>query len=159
MFPDARFVHVVRDPYMILPSTMHVWKRLYRDQGVQTPLYDGLEEYVLRTFVEMYEAFERDRALIAPGRLSEVRYEDLVADIPGEMRRIYGDLELDGFDDCLPLIEKYAEEQAGYQRNSYELAAEARVQVTRRWDGYIRKYGYARPAVEASHPREVSAGA
>ncbi len=33
LFPRAKFVHIVRDPYVIFPSTLNLWKRLYRDQG------------------------------------------------------------------------------------------------------------------------------
>ena len=30
MFPDARFVHIVRDPYVVFPSTVNLWKSLAR---------------------------------------------------------------------------------------------------------------------------------
>ena len=39
LFPDARFVHVVRDPCVIFPSTINLWRRHYRDQGLQVPKY------------------------------------------------------------------------------------------------------------------------
>ena len=29
LFPDARFVHIVRDPYVVFPSTVNLWKSLY----------------------------------------------------------------------------------------------------------------------------------
>ncbi|MGW8257800.1 MAG: sulfotransferase family protein, partial [Thermoguttaceae bacterium] len=45
LFPKAKFVHIVRDPYVIFLSTINLWKRLYRDQGLQSPKYKGLEEY------------------------------------------------------------------------------------------------------------------
>ena len=66
MFPKAKFVHIVRDPYVIFPSTVNLWKRLYRDQGLQVPTYEGLDEHVFTTFTRMYETFERDRGLMAP---------------------------------------------------------------------------------------------
>ena len=93
-FPDARFVHIVRDPLVVFASTVNLWKRLYRYQGLQMPHYRDLEERVFQTFQRMYEAFEQDRPLIPPSRFSEVRYEDLIADPIGQMRRIYEELEL-----------------------------------------------------------------
>ena len=50
MFPKAKFVHIVRDPYVIFPSTVNLWKRLYRDEGLQVPTYEGLEEHVFSSF-------------------------------------------------------------------------------------------------------------
>lgn len=143
MFPDARFVHIVRDPYTVFPSTIQLWKRLFCDQGLQKPRFEELEEYVFSMFEQMYQAFERDRALLAPARLCEVRYEDLLADMTGQMRRIYDTLELDGFDEILPEVRKYVEARAGYQPNHYEVSPEAREQISRRWVSYMRQYGYA----------------
>jgi hypothetical protein len=143
MFPDARFVHIVRDPYAVFPSTIHLWTRLFRDQGLQKPRFEGLEEYVFGMFERMYQAFERDRELLAPARLCEVRYEDLVADMTGQMRRIYDTLELGGFDLALPEIRKYVEDRAGYKANHYELSPEVRARISRRWGSYMRQYGYA----------------
>ena len=83
MFPKAKFVHIVRDPYMLFPSTIHLWKRLYCDQGLQKPNFNGLEEHIFNTLTRMYNAFERDRHLIGPGQFCEVRYENLIADPVG----------------------------------------------------------------------------
>lgn len=133
MFPDARFVHIVRDPYVVFASTLHHWKRLFRDQGLQRPHFEGLEELVLETGDRMFEAFERDRPLLGRGRFCEVRYEDLVADMPGQMRRIYETLELSEFDQVLSAIRQYAVARAGYQTNRYEIPPETRERISRRW--------------------------
>ena len=142
LFPDARFVHIVRDPYVVFASTVNLWKRLYRYQGLQAPPYPGLEERVLRTFWRMYEAFEQDRPLIPPSRLSEVRYEDLIADPVAQMRRIYAELELDQFEAVLPALEKYVRGKADYQPNRYEISPETRAEVARRWGDFMHRYGY-----------------
>ena len=79
MFP-ARFVHIVRDPYTVFASTVNLWKTLYTKHGLQTPRYEGLEEYVLQTFEQIYDKFERDRSLLGADQFCEIRYEDLVRD-------------------------------------------------------------------------------
>ena len=142
LFPDARFVHIYRDPYVVFPSTMNLWKRLSRDQGLQKPRYEGLEEYVFATFKRMYEAFERDRPAIPANRLAEVRYEDLIADPISQMRRIYGELELGEFDAVAPALEEFVAGQSDYKPNRYEISPEIRAEITRRWAPFIEKYGY-----------------
>ncbi len=143
MFPDARFVHIVRDPFVVFPSTVNLWKRLYKDEGFQTPRFEGLEDHVFETLVQMYEAFERDRKLVPAGRFCEIRYEDLVADPIGQMRRVYEELDLGGLEDALPVIADHMKGQAGYRKNQYQIAPELREEIARRWSGYIAKYGYA----------------
>jgi hypothetical protein len=145
MFPDARFVHIVRDPLAVFASTMHLWKRLCRDQGLQSPRFDDLEERILSAYERMYESFERDLPLLAPARFCEVRYEDLVADMPGQMRRIYEALELGGFEQALPAIRDYAKKHADYRPNRYTISEQAREQVARRWGvrGAVKTLGLA----------------
>ncbi len=142
MYPDARFVHITRDPYVVFASTVNLWKRLRRDEGFQTPRYDGLDEYVLETFKQMYAAFDRDRELIPEGRFSEVRYEDLVGDQTGQMKRIYGEIGLDGFEAVLPELEAYVESHKNYKTNRYEIDPEVRRMVDEHWGFYVERYGY-----------------
>jgi len=142
LFAEARFVHIYRDPYVVFPSTMNLWKRMSRDQGLQHPRYEGLEEQIFETFNRMYGVFERDRELIDPGRFTEVSYEELVADPVGQLRRIYEELDLGDFDKVQPRVEEFLASRAGYQRNRYEISPETRAEITRRWGAFIDKYGY-----------------
>ena len=146
LFPDARFVHIVRDPYVVFPSTVNLWKSLYRKHGLQKPTFAGLNEYVFRTFTMLYEKLEEGRKLVPPHRFHELRYEDLVSDPIGQMRALYEGLELDGFEEARPGIEKYLAEHTDYQTNRYPvLSKELRAEIGRRWGAVLDKYGYAAP--------------
>jgi len=143
LFPHARFVHIIRDPYVVFPSTVNLWKRLYRDQGLQSPKYSGLREQVFQTLLRMYEVFGSERESIPPAQFCEIRYEDLVEDPVGQMRRVYQSLELGQFDKVRPAIEKQLAALAGYRTNRYEISAETRAEIARRWKPFFDEYGYA----------------
>jgi hypothetical protein len=155
LFPQARFVHIVRQPCVVFPSTMHLWRSLFRTQALQVARTEGLEEFVLRTFERMDARYEATRGLIPTGQLWEMRYEDLVADPRGQLRILYERLGLGAFERVLPRIEGYLAEHAGYETNRYTLAPEWRQQVAERWGGYARRYGYADEA--AVGPAEAPA--
>ena len=144
MFPKARFVHIVRDPYVVFSSTVNLWKRLYRDEGLQMPHYRGLEEYVFQTLVRMYDAFERDRTLIDPAHFCEVHYEELVEDPLGQMQKVYEHLHLGEFEEIRPALEKFAAGQKDFKTNKYQLAAEKRAEIADRWGFFFDRYGYER---------------
>ncbi|MFZ5832835.1 MAG: sulfotransferase family protein [Planctomycetota bacterium] len=149
MYPKAKFVHIVRDPYVVFVSTMNLWRRLYADHGLQSPKFEGLREYVFETFLEMYEAFDRDRAILGEHQFSEVRYEELVANPIVEMQRVYDELQLGGFDDVLPALTKYFADKAEYKTNKYQLDPALEAEITQRWGDFIERYGYMRQAVRA----------
>jgi len=142
LFPDARFIHIVRDPYVVFPSTVNLWKSLYETHGMQKPTFAGLEEHVFATFTHMYRKLEEGRKLVKASRFYEVRYEDLVADPIGEVQKLYEHLALGEFEEVRARLQEYLAKTEGYRTNKYELAQELRAEITRRWGEVIRRYGY-----------------
>jgi hypothetical protein len=142
LFPDARFVHIVRDPYVVFPSTVHLWKSLYLMHGLQKPNFIGLEEYVFDSFNRLYDRLEEGRRLVQPSRFFELRYEDLVRDPIGQVRALYTRLELGGFDRVLPRLQAFVALLAGYETNRYELSPALEAEITRRWGKVMGQYGY-----------------
>jgi hypothetical protein len=142
LFPDALFVHIVRDPYVVFPSTVNLWKTLYRTHGLQKPGFSGLEDQVFETGLRMYDRLEQTRGLVAPSRFYELRYEELVRNPVGQMRALYEHLGLGEFERVLPRLQQYLASVAGYETNRYQLTAVQRAEVTRRWGRIIERYGY-----------------
>ncbi len=144
VFPNARFIHIVRDPLVLFPSTVRLWKSLSEVQGFQIPHDDAgwMENSVLDNFVRMYECFEQDRELIPPGRLVDIRYEDLVADPVGEMRQIYQRLGLGDFADVEPALLRHTMKTRDYKTNKYSLPPDVAERVRGRWAPYFQRYGY-----------------
>ena len=145
LFPDARFVHIVRDPRVVFPSTVNLWKAMARGHGLQRPDWPGLEEKVLTEFRVIYDRLEEARPLLnaRPGRFYELRYEELVKNPAGELKKVYDALDLGGFEDARPRVEEYLRQNAGYETNKYELTDAQRAAVEARWGDVIRRYGYA----------------
>jgi hypothetical protein len=142
LFPDAKFVHIVRDPVNVFLSTVRLWRSLYQVQGLQVDKGQDVSEYVLSTFERMYESFEEDRQLLRAGHYFEVRYEDLVANPVEQIRAMYQRLNLGDFEHVRPQLEAFLETKKDYQTNRFEPPAEVRSMVLERWTDFARRYGY-----------------
>jgi hypothetical protein len=142
LFPEACFINIVRDPFVLFASTVRLWKSLYAAQGLQRPRCQGLEEHVLATLCRMHERLEAARPLVAPSRFYDLRYEDLVADPVGELRAVYEHFGWGGFAEVLPAVERYLAEVGDYQTNRHQIEPQWRDQVARRWQPYFERYGY-----------------
>jgi len=144
-FPGAKFIHISRDPYSLIPSTVRLWQSLDYIQGFNRPRYDlpWLYNYIGDTFETLYEAFERQRTEIDDAHLIDVRYEDLVADTPAVIRSIYERLELGDFDTRIaePLA-KYLDSQKDYKVNKHELPPKLKAMIEQRCVPHLAKYGY-----------------
>jgi hypothetical protein len=142
LFPDARFVHIVRNPFNVFPSTLNLWRRLYEVQGLQKPTFEGLENYVFDTYLQLFEQLHQGRALVSPSRFCELRYEDLVKEPIGQLRAVYQHLDLGDFQSMVPRVEKYLKDTEDYRTNRYELTPETRERIAQRWGQVARRYGY-----------------
>jgi hypothetical protein len=142
VFPNARFVHIVRDPCVVFPSTIRLWKRMETVHGAQLPKFEDLDDEVLDRFNRVFAAFEEEFTLIDPQRFCEIKYEDLVRNPVDEVRRVYQKLELPGFEAMLPALQDYASGMSDYQTNLYEISPELRQKIHSRCASYIERYGY-----------------
>lgn len=142
-FPGAQFVHIVRDPREVYPSTVHTWKQIWDSVGFQTPNFDDVDEYVLGSFERMYASFDREREQLGPDRLHELRYEDLVRDPVGEVEKIYLKFGLSSFETARPKLVEHATKAREYRPNRHQLPDEIWGKIAARWKGYIDRYGYA----------------
>jgi hypothetical protein len=145
MFPDARFLHIVRDPFVVVPSTVRLWRSLHAVQALQRDRSEAIEPYVFNAFDEMYAAFERDRAAVGD-RLHEVRYESLVADPVATLSTAYDALGLGDFARVRPALERHVASMRAYRTNRYDLEPDLIARIGDRLAGFIRRYGYASEA-------------
>jgi hypothetical protein len=142
MFPGARFVHMVRHPYSLFPSTRRTWQALDAAQGFQIPHHKNLDDYVFNSLNRMYEAFDRQQAQIDPAHICQVRYEDLVQDPQGQLQYVYRHLQLGDFEYVRGGVEKFLARHRGYKVNRHELEPALKAEIDRRWSGYLQRYDY-----------------
>jgi hypothetical protein len=136
MFPNARYVHIFRDPFAVFPSTDHFWRTMYRTYGLQVPRFENLKDFIFDTYLKMSESIASARTAIGE-RWHDLRYEDLVGDPLGELRDLYAHLDLGDFGEAGPAITAWLAEQSDYRTNSYDLPEALRAEIQRRWSREI----------------------
>ena len=80
---------------------------------------------------------------------------ELVADPIDEMRRVYEQLELGGFEAVRPAIEQYFSNQKDYKTNRYQTPPAAKAEINRRWQAFFEQYGYETDGAAAPEPLSV----
>lgn len=142
MFPDAKFIYVVRDPTPVYSSTLKLWRTLYAVHGYQKPRFEHLEEEVIAGFAHFHERFEATKSLIPAGNLLTVKYEELVADPSALLKRTYASLDLGNYGAVAPVIGDYLAKQRDYRPNHHELDEATRELLRERWRGYYDLHEY-----------------
>jgi omega-hydroxy-beta-dihydromenaquinone-9 sulfotransferase len=143
LFPDARFVHIRRDPYVVFLSTRHMFRAVAPIFRLQEGAGAAEDDRVIAAYIEMYDAYFEQRTLIPEGRLREVGYEDLEQKPVDVVGSIYDSFGLAGFAELRPRLEGYLGSIAGYRKNRHdELSESLRRRIDREWSRSIGEWGY-----------------
>jgi omega-hydroxy-beta-dihydromenaquinone-9 sulfotransferase len=119
MFPDAKFLYLHRNPYDVFKSSCHLRRTLISENTLGRDVFEGTEEEVIDSFRLGFEVYQRDKQLIPAGNLSEVGYDDLTADPSGELRRIYSELGISGFEALEKSLEPELDSLKRYKKNQF----------------------------------------
>jgi hypothetical protein len=143
MFPDARFVHIHRDPYRVFQSFRHFFDTATWHTYLQKPDVAGIDDRILRQYNVLHDAFFEQRALIPAGRFHELGFADLERDPAGEIARLYETLGLAGFDAYRPRLREQLNSLANYRKNEFpELAPALRRKIAREWRRGFEEWHY-----------------
>ena len=143
MFPDAKFIHIHRNPYDVFPSFKKTYQANVTWHRLQPIRPNELEDWILRQYREMYEVYFEERSLVPAENFHEVCYEELERDPLGQIQNIYEELNLPEFTETQPALQSYINSISGYQKNRFpELPAELKDRIAEEWGMSFEQWGY-----------------
>ena len=142
LYPDAKFIHIYRNPLEVFQSHLHLFKKLLPMLSFQEISDGELEEIVFSVYVQIHEKYFKEKHLIPQGNLSEIRYEDLIADPIMHLENIYKTLSLPGFEKSKPAFEKELTSHRNYTRNNFSMDPVLAEKIEKRWRFAFEKFGY-----------------
>lgn len=145
-FPDAKFVHIHRNPFVVAASTIHMREQTDWENFLQVPetaFIEGRATQVALVGQKLFDRFLTDRALIPPENLIEVAYSDL-SERPREvLDSIYDHLTLPRGDRYEATIGGYLDGLRGYRTNVLTIDDELASLVREYWKPVFDEYGYS----------------
>ena len=144
LFPQAKFIHIARNPYDVFLSNRKLYHTVLPRAQVQQVSPQQIDALILGFYRRLLQKYLADKALIPPGSLVEVRYEELEAAPLEQLRRVYEQLELPGFARAEPAVRAYLGSIAGYRKNRHALSGEVIASVNQHWGFAFDTWDYPR---------------
>jgi hypothetical protein len=143
LFPDAKFIHIHRNPYHVFFSMMRFMTMVIPLYCLQTPpSRTVLEDVMLDFYAGMYKKYLAERPHIPRKNLVEMPYEAFVDRPLARLRDIYGALSLEGFDAAEPAFKRYLSSQKSFRPARYAVTDEVRDKVSGRLGFLFDALGY-----------------
>lgn len=151
LFPQAKFIHIHRDPVEVFLSMRNFYKKLLEALALQdVPGALDIDATILRVYDRMMTRFVRESRDLPDGTLVELPYAELDRDPLGAVAYIYESLGLDGFDAAYPAFEAYLASVRDFPKNAFRANPATVGLVQRHWGGWIERWGYDAPAGPAA---------
>ncbi len=142
LFPNAKFIYLYRNPLMVFQSTVHFFAATLPALQMQKFTKEELEEMVFGFYENLVRDYEVQKSLIPEGNLIEIRYEDFVKNPLVNIKAIYNDLTLSGFENALPALEIFLDKQKKFSQSNRQFSDDERERITKRLGFAFELYGY-----------------
>jgi len=155
VFPDARFIYLVRSPLDAIPSHLSlVWNSLDHQWGCERIPAEKLERFVERRYrynVELYRYFDQllTRGELPEDRVMVLRYDDLASDPMEACERVIEFTGMEADERLRRCLIERSRQQRNYVRQHEVAPLESfgltREQVFQDLRFVFERYGFARP--------------
>lgn len=142
LFPDAKFVHIVRNPFPVYRSSIGKFARLYNAFAWQDFIDIDTHRITIDTYADLMKQYLIDRQTLSDRDLFETSYEKITADPLGEISRIYDAFDIGDKNAGLAEIARYAETIRDYEPNTHLMSRAHMEEIQDRWRFSFEHWNY-----------------
>jgi len=146
VFPDARFIHIHRNPIIVYLSTKKFFIELFPTLTFQPIKEDEIVEMVFENYEKLMQDYLDQYKMIPEDRLLEIAFGEFENEPMTYLESIYKKLDLPGFEEAKLYLKDYVDSKSSYQKNKYYTITRAELdKILTRWDFAMKKWGYEVP--------------
>jgi omega-hydroxy-beta-dihydromenaquinone-9 sulfotransferase len=116
LFPNAKFIHIYRNPYKVCASTIRMYRIMFSVYTLQElAREEEAENFQIDLYTRFYRKFFEEKTFIKNGNLIEFKYEDFIKNPLQHLECIYSYLGLVGFEEARKGFDEYVNSQKEYK--------------------------------------------
>ena len=142
MFPDAQFVHIIRNPYEVYHSMIRFMEVIMSKYCVQVPP-DDLIEVMMDLYNQMYDKYFSERDLIPSENLTEIKYENVINNPVDNIKKIHNDFNLSGYNKYEDKLKKYVDSQKQTKLSKYSMDENVKEMIYKKWKRIFEEFEYS----------------
>jgi hypothetical protein len=145
MFPNARFIHIHRNPIEVYLSTRHFFSKMMPHLQLQSIDKKVLDDHIVQLYKDLMQDYIIQRELIPKGNLVEVSFDELEKDPLSIISSIYKDLALPGYDLAEHHFIDYVTKMKSYKKNTHVISLDLINKIEAEWGFAMKKWNYEIP--------------
>lgn len=145
MFPNAHFIHIYRNPYVVIPSTQYMWSVVGRQNCLRKYHSDPPFSEVIAVYKMMMYRIRKSLDALPDNSFSELRFEDFEADPMPALENLYRQMGIAFSSDQQKVILDFLNRNKDYRKNRYTLSSKEVNLISTELSHELKQYGYQNP--------------
>lgn len=145
MFPNAKFIHIHRNPVEVFLSTHHFFEKMMPHLQLQSIEQEKLDDHIINLYKSLMNDFFDQKEFIPSGNLIEISYEELEENPEALIKSIYDKLNISGHDLANPFFHAYLKQMESYSKNKHKIKKDQLHNILEEWAFAMQKLNYNIP--------------
>jgi hypothetical protein len=130
MFPNARFIHIYRHPYDVIPSSINMWRIVLEQNRLNRKgTCPGIAE-AIGILDKVTTTIRKDLRYLPDENFIEMKFENLEKDPVGQMRELYTRIGLPFNEDLAGKMKSFMDDLSlNYNKNEFCLTEKEKQQI------------------------------
>ena len=148
MYPNAKFIHLYRNPYEVYSSSLKFHLDSYEIFALHNWDVDETWDNVIKIYKEVYEDFDERISSVPKENWLDVRYEDFIKNPLETMKEIHTKLNIPGFEEAKDKYQEYLDENKDYKPRVHNFSDKLIRKVNDNCQFILDKYDYEKIEVK-----------
>lgn len=145
MFPNAKFIHIHRNPIEVYLSTRNFFHKMLPHLQLQTIHKEELEDVIFELYKNIMTDYLGQRSKIQPKNLVEISFSELEEKPMACIQGLYENLDLAGFQESELNFQTYLNSKKSYQKNKHRLTSDLIERIRSEWGFAMEEWSYDVP--------------
>ena len=145
MFPNAKFIHIHRNPVEVYLSTQNFFNKMLPHLQLQSIDPLKLEEDIILLYKDIMQDYLKQREMIPTRQLAEISFEELEKNPKLCIKNLYNSLGLSGYQKSESYFESYLDSKKSYQKNKHHITAKMIHKIETEWGFAMKEWSYDVP--------------
>lgn len=121
LFPKAKFIHIHRHPYKVVPSTIHMWNIVSKENKLKGRKLSFEVKDIVFVLNRMLSTIRQQMALIPKDASAEINFSEFQNNPVKTLKQVYNQLGLNYTAEFDAKLKVRLSEMKFYQKNNYVL--------------------------------------
>ena len=142
IFPEARFIHIYRHPFKVIPSTINMFDIVQNQNCLNKNGAKPTISEVSKVFDNIMTKIRHDLNALPKEFYQEIKFEEFEADPLQSLKSLYQTMKLEFSDEFKQKASIYLSEVKDYQKNEFHLTEEEKNTISTSLEHHMKYYRY-----------------